>query len=641
MPATSEKQQRAMGIALAAKRGEIKKSKLSPSIRKMMNSMSEEQLKEFASTKHADIKKSASFKLYSNQEIYNLLTKSASADESASANGNSRSPLFSSFRRYKSPGELWDRGNYLGSIGRFFSQLTSGVGDLSRQYLTGRTQADLDDMFDANILAPIAMNSNGQIPKEAQTFMQDMKRLISALNYADNNRVDPHATQNVQSAISTLYQNMLHTDFNKNPDLLKLINDTYSNFIKSAPAEFSRAFAENPKLFTDPFYTHDSYTGEGITISGNSPLVGAQKKMVEQTTELKDEEQAIHEIQQAIHAGKITAEQGLSQIRQIRYEGFKRNIDNFRNIAHTLTGEEKTKQLMALIAKLDKNSTSSQSISDDQRLALFNQIAEQGSRFNLPKVNEYIINRNFGDISTNPLYKSDINAARKAFLEYKKLDPSIKNFDAFYNKVYTKDGNVDYAAKNKIFTDLAKSGGMNNRMLAHYDDATGTFYYGPTTKALKSIPMSASLASSLKNLNNENRFEVYTQLREIGLNEPTARRLAAGKLWGGLTNINPVTGERLERPILQRSNQAFDKATEDIKTGEAYEKFLNTPTIKPQAFQQKAVNNQSKLTTNQRGQVNTNNQNQPPQKPAYQEAFDRYNNVINNYKKAPRPPLMY
>ena len=99
MPATSEKQQRAMGIALAAKRGEIKKSKQSPSIRKMMNSMSEEQLKEFASTKHADIKKSASFKLYSNQEIYNLLTKLASADDSSAA-ANSRSPLFSSFRRY-------------------------------------------------------------------------------------------------------------------------------------------------------------------------------------------------------------------------------------------------------------------------------------------------------------------------------------------------------------------------------------------------------------------------------------------------------------------------------------------------------------------------------------------------------------
>ena len=194
--------------------------------------------------------------------------------------------------------------------------------------------------------------------------------------------------------------------------------------------------------------------------------------------------------------------------------------------------------------------------------------------------------------------------------------------------------NVAYAAKNKIFTDLARRGGMNNRMLAHYDDVTGTFYYGPTTKSLKSIPMSASLASSLKNLNNENRFEVYTQLREIGLNEAEARRLSAGKLWGGLTNINPVTGERLERPILQRSNQAFDKATEDIKTGEAYEKFLNTPTIKPQVSQQKVVNNQ-------RNQVNTNNQTQPPQKPAYQEAFDRYNNVINNYKKAPRPPLMY
>ena len=61
MPATSKKQQRAMGIALAAKRGKISKKKLYPSIRKMMESMSEEQLREFAATKHDSIKKAASF----------------------------------------------------------------------------------------------------------------------------------------------------------------------------------------------------------------------------------------------------------------------------------------------------------------------------------------------------------------------------------------------------------------------------------------------------------------------------------------------------------------------------------------------------------------------------------------------------
>ena len=65
MPAKTEKQQRARGMALAAKRGKIKKSKLSPSIRKMVDSMSEETLKEFASTKHSDIKKAASSIEYS------------------------------------------------------------------------------------------------------------------------------------------------------------------------------------------------------------------------------------------------------------------------------------------------------------------------------------------------------------------------------------------------------------------------------------------------------------------------------------------------------------------------------------------------------------------------------------------------
>ncbi|RWM01053.1 MAG: DUF3008 family protein [Mesorhizobium sp.] len=51
MPATSQAQQKAAGAALAAKRGEIKKSELKGASRDMYESMSEEQLEEFAQTK--------------------------------------------------------------------------------------------------------------------------------------------------------------------------------------------------------------------------------------------------------------------------------------------------------------------------------------------------------------------------------------------------------------------------------------------------------------------------------------------------------------------------------------------------------------------------------------------------------------
>lgn len=51
MPAKSKAQQKAAGAALAAKRGEVKKSALKGASRQMVNSMSETQLEEFASTK--------------------------------------------------------------------------------------------------------------------------------------------------------------------------------------------------------------------------------------------------------------------------------------------------------------------------------------------------------------------------------------------------------------------------------------------------------------------------------------------------------------------------------------------------------------------------------------------------------------
>jgi Protein of unknwon function (DUF3008) len=51
MPARSKKQQMAAGAALSAKRGERSKASLKGASRQMVESMSEKQLEEFASTK--------------------------------------------------------------------------------------------------------------------------------------------------------------------------------------------------------------------------------------------------------------------------------------------------------------------------------------------------------------------------------------------------------------------------------------------------------------------------------------------------------------------------------------------------------------------------------------------------------------
>ncbi len=51
MPAKSKAQQKAAGAALAAKRGETSKSSLKGAAKEMYDSMSEDELEEFASTK--------------------------------------------------------------------------------------------------------------------------------------------------------------------------------------------------------------------------------------------------------------------------------------------------------------------------------------------------------------------------------------------------------------------------------------------------------------------------------------------------------------------------------------------------------------------------------------------------------------
>jgi uncharacterized protein DUF3008 len=55
MPATSKQQQKAAGAALAAKRGEVPKSKLKGASRQMVKSMSEGQLRRMASVRRKDL----------------------------------------------------------------------------------------------------------------------------------------------------------------------------------------------------------------------------------------------------------------------------------------------------------------------------------------------------------------------------------------------------------------------------------------------------------------------------------------------------------------------------------------------------------------------------------------------------------
>ncbi|MBB3660622.1 hypothetical protein FHX15_005893 [Rhizobium sp. BK650] len=51
MPAKSKAQQKAAGAALAAKRGQMSKSRLKGASKEMADSMSEKQLEDFAATK--------------------------------------------------------------------------------------------------------------------------------------------------------------------------------------------------------------------------------------------------------------------------------------------------------------------------------------------------------------------------------------------------------------------------------------------------------------------------------------------------------------------------------------------------------------------------------------------------------------
>lgn len=57
MPAKSKQQQKAAGAALSAKRGDTPKSRLKGASKEMYDSMSKDQLKDFAETKRKNLPK--------------------------------------------------------------------------------------------------------------------------------------------------------------------------------------------------------------------------------------------------------------------------------------------------------------------------------------------------------------------------------------------------------------------------------------------------------------------------------------------------------------------------------------------------------------------------------------------------------
>lgn len=79
MPSVSKSQQQAMAIALAAKRGDIPKSRLRGASTQMAASMSASQLGDFASTKRKGLPERVGKKTHNSPEVFRIEHKAPGA----------------------------------------------------------------------------------------------------------------------------------------------------------------------------------------------------------------------------------------------------------------------------------------------------------------------------------------------------------------------------------------------------------------------------------------------------------------------------------------------------------------------------------------------------------------------------------
>lgn len=252
-------------------------------------------------------------------------------------------------------------------------------------------------------------------------------------------------------------------------------------------------------------------------------------------------------IETDVATGKLTYEQGRAQLQEWQHQ---ENVKNLKKILanagsqynaaadkynETLDGPNSNvtfsnkldQNLSRFFNSLDNLDQEDLGVSEEMRDAYYDMVAKYAPRFpGLKNTMNRIMDRRFGDISVNPLYKKDATARANLFKQFQKFNPSMTQKE-LYDKIW---GNTSNQERYKDFYDVLKS---NNHLSMGYDNDTNelVYGYGYDPKNFSRLAMSRSEYNKLNDPNAFNNIEATRDnLIAKGVDPDTARRIALARV---------------------------------------------------------------------------------------------------------------
>lgn len=452
-----------------------------------------------------------SFKLYTNQEIYDLLNKKANA-----ARPDSSVPT-------RSPG-FWE------SFGNAINNIGPNIG-ASFEWLTGNKNEELQRWLD--IIGNVQdITKYGIQPEALKPFRSAIVNLFESMYYLNEEKGNPEAEQQYYNALKNVYTSINSEQLKGNPELAKYFANKFSQIWGESKNYFTNI---DTRVRNQQIEFKDPNTGKTISINPTSIPVKAIGIASDQATRTMPIESYTSVINRKVLNGEITPEQGQALIKEENFRRLKTNINKmlsgfeYKNPQQREQSLQEAERLMQ-----DALNNADVAFSDEDFAPFRDKMSTLATRFNVKSFTDKAFARQFGDLSTNPLYKKNPNALYKAYDEYAKLNPGM-NLDEFIKeKVYgnNADSSQIYA---QLIADAKKLKGRGYYM--GYDPETGEILYGsganytPMGKSAykgfnRIAADKATYNSIINNANLSNYHQRLRKMRELGFDEEAARDIA-------------------------------------------------------------------------------------------------------------------
>ena len=373
---------------------------------------------------------------------------------------------------------------------------------------------------------------NGALPKPFLDFQKSLSNVNTYLKQLNTNPKDETAKAKYMQALSSMYSSLNADSLRGYPELATYIGNSLNTYWDHATKEYKNIPAN---IVNAPVVMRDTKTGKDFTINKNSIITKANTMAKSVLASPRTKEEKIQKIDNDILNSKITPEQG---------EALKQNIeqkDLSNKLNRVLSGFEyknpqQREQSLQEAERLMQGAIENENIqiSDDFLNPFRDKMSTLATRFNVKSFTDKAFARQFGDLSTNPLYKKNPNALYKAFDEYSKFNPGMTLDEFIKEKIYGNNADPSQIYAQQI-ADAKKLKGRGYYM--GYDPETGEILYGsganytPMGKsAYKGFNRIAADKATYNSIINNANLSNYNQrlrtMRELGFDEEAARDIA-------------------------------------------------------------------------------------------------------------------